>query len=333
VADASALVLAADDGRRVAARGFWRGVVRGLLHDRVAIASALLIALVLLLAFAVAPLAAHLLGHGPNTLNENAGNPLTGHPAGVWTWVPRDPIYMPHGSLYILGADSAIGRDTFLRLLYGGQVSLEVALIATALSVTFGTLVGLVAGFFEGWIGALASWLTELVMVFPFLLFGIALWTTIGPDLLLITLHGVLPPGVFLLSLVIAAFSWFYPMRITRIHVLSLREREFVEAARMIGSSELRILRSHLLPHLLGPMLTYGTLVMANALVAEVGLSWLGLRVPLPTASWAGMLADAPNTYGANPYLAFFPAGAVVLTVVALNLLGESLRGAVDPRR
>src|SRR5262249_21524498 len=123
VAEAEALVLAADDGRRIAARGFWGGVVHRLLRDRVAIASACTIVLVLLLAFAGAPVAAHLLGHGPNTLNENAGNPLTGHAVGVWTWVRPDPVYMPHRSLYILGADSAIGRDTFLRLLYGGQVS------------------------------------------------------------------------------------------------------------------------------------------------------------------------------------------------------------------
>jgi peptide/nickel transport system permease protein len=178
-------------------------------------------------------------------------------------------------------------------------------------------------------------------MVFPFLLLGIVIYTTSGTRLTGITLHGLFAPGVVLLGTVIGAFTWFYPMRLTRAHVLTLREREFIEAARMIGAGNVRIMRTHLLPHLLAPITTYAMIVLANAMVAEAGLAWLGLRVPPPTASWGGMLADAPavlltrgqfriNVPAGWTYL--LPILGVLATVVALNVVADGVRGALDPQ-
>jgi peptide/nickel transport system permease protein len=323
-------------------RGYWRLVAARFAGNRVAIGALAVVVVIVLIAFVGAPFAAALIGHGPNDLNFNAGGTaMTGHPAGVWTWVPGQPIYMPHRSLYVLGADGQTGRDLFLRLLYGGRTTLEIGLWATLLAVTVGVPLGLVAGYAGGRTGAVVVWLTDLVMVFPFLLLGIVIYTTSGSSLTGITIYGLFAPGVVLLGTVIGAFTWFYPMRLTRAHVLALRDREFIEAARMVGASNVRIMRTHLLPHLLAPIAAYAAIVLASAMIAEAGLSWLGLRLPPPTASWGGMLADAPavlltsgqfriNVPAGWTYL--LPIVAVLTAVVALNLVAEGLRTALDPQ-
>jgi peptide/nickel transport system permease protein len=317
--------------RRLALRRFRR--------DPIGMLSLGFVLFVFLLVFVIAPISAFLVGHGPNDLNPHAGGDAWGPIAGFWTWVPAAPGYMPHRSLYILGADGTTGRDAFLRLLYGGQITLEIALIATVLSVFVGAFLGGVAGYYGGRIAATIGWFTDLAMTFPFILFGVALWTTIGPKLRAYTMFGIFPRGVLLLAIVIAAFSWFYPMRITRIQVLSLRDREFVEAARMIGASEWRILRSHILPHLAAPLLGFASIAAANAMIAEAGLAWLGLRVPIPEASWGGMLADnnfaealANTQLRANLWIVWMPVIFIFTTVVALNLFGDGVRAAFDPR-
>jgi ABC-type dipeptide/oligopeptide/nickel transport system permease subunit len=312
-----------------------------LRRDRFARAGLIVFGLVVLISFVGAPVAAHLLGHGPNQLNPSAVNVVTGKPAGPWTWVPGNPTYMPHRSLYILGADSTLGRDLFLRLLYGGRTTLEIAFLATLMGVGIGATLGAVAGFFAGRIGAVVVWLTDLVMVFPFLVLGVALWSTIGPNMAQWTADGLLPPGVLLIAGIIGLFSWFYPLRVVRAYMLSLREREFVDAARMTGASELRILRTHLLPHLAAPVIVYATVIMATAMIAEVGLAFLAIRVPLPTASWGGIIADSTRDYRiggggpvavSDPFFALVPVLVIVVTVVSLNLAGEGLRAAFDPR-
>src|ERR687883_1172200 len=137
----------------------------------------------------------------------------------------------------------------------------------------------------------IVSRLTEIVMAFPFLLFVVALSSTAGVALNKITFGGVIQPGVFTLVAVIGLFSWFYPARIVRAQVLSLREKEFVEAARMVGASDFRIIRSHLLPHLIAPIIVYSTLIVAQFILAEAGLSFLGIGIQQPTASWGSLLA------------------------------------------
>jgi ABC-type dipeptide/oligopeptide/nickel transport system permease subunit len=175
------------------------------------------------------------------------------------------------------------------------------------------------------------SRITEITMAFPYLLFVIALASTLGPRLDGITL-GIFGRGVITLVLIFSVFGWFYPARIIRAVVLSLREKEFVEAARMVGSSDWRIIRSHVLPHLVAPVIVYATLAVAGWILAEAGLSYLGVGIKLPTASWGNLLQSASDFYTSQPWLMVWPGLAVLLTTLAFNLLGDGLRDAFDPR-
>src|SRR5919201_1728028 len=166
---------------------------------------------------------------------------------------------------------------------------------------------------------------------FLLLLFVIALAATVGPQLNSITL-GIFPPGVITLVLIFSIFGWFYPARIMRAQVLSIREKEYVEAARMIGASDVRIIRSHVLPHLVAPIIVYSTLIVAGYVLFEAGLSFLGIGIPVSTPSWGNLLSTAPEFYTTRPLLMIWPGLAVMLTTLAFNLLGDGLRDAFDPR-
>jgi peptide/nickel transport system permease protein len=314
----------------VRARSYWEQVWIRFKRDKVAVASGFFVLFLILVAAVGGPIAAALLGHGPNDLFFTAvNNDLL--PVGPWTHV-ADPNHPGHTTLFILGADNTLGRDEFLRLLYGARVSLEVAVLSTIGVMSIGVMMGTVAGYFRGWIDAIISRIIEVTMAFPALLFIIALAATIGDRLNNITLGGTFGKGVITLVLVFTVFGWFYPARIVRSSVISLREKEFVEAARMVGASDLRIMRSHVLPHLVAPIVVVSTLIVAQYILAEAGLSFLGLGVKLPTASWGVLLADAPNFYTTVPWLMVWPGLAVLLTTLAFNLLGDGLRDAFDPR-
>jgi peptide/nickel transport system permease protein len=317
----------ADDA--VKARGYWEGVWLRLKRDRLALAGGGFIIFLFVVAFAGAPIAAKILGHGPNDQFYTAVDPDTYLPVG-----PMTRVQTPDGgtTLFILGADSTIGRDLFLRLLYGARTSLEVAVFATFFAVGVGVLLGALAGYFRGAIDTAVSRLSEVVMAFPALLFIIAISATAGEQLNGIT-FGFLAPGVFTLVLVFSLFSWYYPARIVRGQVLSLREKEFVEAARMTGASDWRIVRSHLLPHLVGPVIVYSTLIVASLIIGEAGLSFLGLGIQEPTSSWGNILARAPDYYLTVPSLMIWPGLAILLATLAFNLLGDGLRDAFDPRK
>jgi len=330
-------------GVPVKARGYWELVWIRFKRDRVAMSSLGFVIFLILMAFVGGPIFAHILGHGPNDIFAN-GVDENLIPLGPWSHIstapyPGAPCSAGTGcvngqwptALLPLGADGQLGRDLFLRLLYGAQTSLEVALFATMGSVTLGVIAGLLAGYFRGWVDTVVSRLVEIVMVFPFLLFIIALDVVAGPTLNSITL-GFLQPGVFTLALVFTVFGWFYPARIIRGVVLSLREKEFVEAARMTGASDFRIMRSHLLPHLVAPIIVYSTLIIAANIIAEAGLSFLGLGIPNPTASWGNLLSAAPEFYLTQPWLMIWPGLCILLTTLAFNLLGDGLRDAFDPR-
>jgi peptide/nickel transport system permease protein len=194
-----------------------------------------------------------------------------------------------------------------------------------------GVLMGSVAGYFGGWIDTIVSRITEVVMAFPVLLFIIALASTVGDRLNHVT-FGFLQPGVFTLTVVIGVFGWYYPARIIRAVVLSLREKEFVEAARMLGASDARIIRSHLLPHLVAPIIVYSTLIVAQNVLLEAGLSFLGIGIPLEVPSWGNLLSTAPEYYLAQPWLMIWPGVALLVTTLSFNLLGDGLRDAFDPR-
>jgi len=314
----------------VEARGYWEQVWRRLRKDKAALLSAGFIIFLLLAAYPGATLAKALLGHGPNDIfGTNGLDPNTLLPVGPFSHVQK--LDGSGTSLFILGSDSQLGRDEFLRLLYGARVSLEVAIGATILGMVVGVTMGAIAGYFGGAIDTVVSRITEIVMAFPVLLFIIALASTVGDRLNNVT-FGFLQPGVFTLTVVIGIFGWYYPARIIRAVVLSLREKEFVEAARMLGASDARIIRSHLLPHLVAPIIVYSTLIVAQNVLLEAGLSFLGIGIPLDVPSWGNLLSTAPDYYLSQPWLMIWPGLAVLVTTLAFNLLGDGLRDSFDPR-
>jgi peptide/nickel transport system permease protein len=312
----------------VKARGYWEQVWRRFRRDRVALGSIFFIVFLLLACFPGAYIAQKLLGHSPDDLFfDGVDDRLI--PKGPWSHVTNPNT--GETQLFVLGADSSLGRDEFLRLLYGGRVSLEVALFSTIGVMTLGVLLGSIAGYFRGAIDTVISRVTEITMAFPYLLFIIALASTVGSRLDNVTL-GVFGRGVITLVVVFTLFGWFYPCRIIRAQVLSLREKEFVEAARMVGASDWRIIRSHLLPHLVAPIIVFSTLIVAAYILAEAGLSFLGLGIKLPTSSWGNLLQSSTEYYTLQPWLMVWPGLAVLFTTLAFNLLGDGLRDAFDPR-
>ncbi len=336
--------------------GHWTLAWRRLRRDRVALASGVFLVALLFAVFPGAPLYERAIGHGPNEFFPYAVSSSL-RPAGpltrVWdTAILADdnPLAIEHKpppagtgkTLLLLGADGRLGRDEALRLLYGGRVSLEVAIGAALLALTIGFVMGAVAGFFGGVVDAGVSRFTDLVMAFPMLLFLVLIGSTVSGGLSTWTLHGTLNEGVLQLVVLIAAFTWFYPARLVRTQVQTLRHREFVEASEMTGASDARIVRTHLLPHMIPPLLVYGTLLVATNIMIEVGVTFLNAGIKLPTASWGSMLAQtwgsilSPNPYNpatTQPWLTLVPSIAIFLTVFALNQFGEGLREALDPRQ
>ena len=316
----------------VRARGYWELVWRRFRRDKVAIASGIFIILLILVAFVGAPIAKHFVGHGPDDIftGTAAVDSVSLLPANPWTHI--DNYYTNKQNVLVLGAANRLGQDEFLRLLYGARVSLEVALLSTFGVMVIGVILGSIAGYFRGWSDTIISRVTEVTMAFPLLLFIVALAATVGPQLDNITFGGIFPNGVVTLVLIFTIFGWFYPARIMRAQVLSIREKEYIEAARMIGASDSRIIKSHVLPHLIAPMIVYSTLIVASYVLFEAGLSFLGLGIKPPTASWGNLLSDAPQYYTTRPLLMVWPGLAVLLTTLAFNLLGDGLRDSFDPR-
>jgi peptide/nickel transport system permease protein len=314
----------------IRARGYWEQVWLRFKRDRIAIASGIFVIFLILVAAVGGPLAKHFIGHGPNDLFIGYGGTDTDLlPVGPWTHVQA--LDGSGTQIFVLGASDSLGRDEFMRLLYGARVSLEVAIISTLLVMALGTLTGAIAGYFRGVTDTVISRVIEITMAFPALLLIIAMASTIGDQLNGVTL-GIFGNGVVTLILIFTVFGWFYPARVMRAQVLSLREKEFVEAARMVGAGDWRIIRSHVLPHLVAPIVVFSTLLVASYILAEAGLSFLGVGIPLPTASWGNLLAEAPKYYQQVPWLMVWPGLAVLMTTLAFNLLGDGLRDAFDPR-
>jgi peptide/nickel transport system permease protein len=313
----------------IKARGYWETVWKRFKRDKVAIASIFFLILLVLISYPGAWIAERAVGHGPNDIFVD-GIDDGGLPVGPGSRVID--FETGESEILLLGADSTLGRDLFLRLLYGGRVSLQVAVLSTILVMIIGVFFGAVAGYYRGLVDTGVSRLIEITMAFPALLFAIALASTAGTRLNQVTLGGVLGEGVLTLVLVFTIFGWYYPARIIRAKVLSLREKEFVEAALMTGAGDMRIIRSHLLPHLVAPIIVYSTLIVAAYILGEAALSFLGVGIQLPTASWGNLLARAPDYYTTLPLIMVWPGLLVVLTTLAFNLLGDGLRDAFDPR-
>jgi peptide/nickel transport system permease protein len=339
------------DLRPSRAYGSWELVWRRLKRDVTAVGSLVALLVVVLVCFAGEPIAEHFLGHGPNDIFPMAVD-LNLKEAPAWSHVPNTHGVVnvtPHTprTLFVLGASDQVGHDLFLRVLAGGRTSLEIAIGAAALAVLIGVALGLLAGYYGRWIDAVFTRVTEFVMGFPILLFVIAIGFILSDRLQRITLGGHLARGVMSLIVVIGLFSWFYPARIVRAQVLTLRKSEFVEAARMVGASDLRIIRKHLLPHVLESVIVYGTLMVPGTMFLEAGLSYLNLGVQPPDATWGNLIAQhygtllylgtPQNTQGAPQlhnvvWATVFPTIGILIVVFSFSLLGEAVRNALDPR-
>jgi peptide/nickel transport system permease protein len=317
---------------------FWRR----FRSDRIAMASGLFLAVLVLGVFVGEPVAARLLGHGPDDIFPGATE-FSEKPVGPWTRVPdttNSAESATRTTLFVLGSDGSLGRDEFLRLLKGGQVSLEIGFGSTLLALLIGVPLGAVAGLLGGWTDAVVSRLTEFFMGFPVLLLLVALGWTIRVRLEGVTLGGTFQRGALALLVIIGIFSWFYPARIVRARVLAMREDDYLDAARMVGASTWRIVRSHVFPHLVGPIAVYGSLIVATNIVLESAISFLNIGVRLPVASWGNMLStnwghlmliDRPDYIVTSFWTTFWPAAAILMTVLALALFSEGVRKAFDP--
>jgi len=278
---------------------------RRLRRDRMAVASMIVICVIAILAL-LAPVFASLLGHGQAQVFPNTGLSSTGGPMAPGT----------HG--FIFGTDE-LGRDLLVRVLYGARVSLFVGLTTTAIATVAGVTVGLITGFFGGWVDAVLARFIDTVLAFPFLVLALSLAVVFGPSLTIVIS-------------VISFFSWAAIARIVRGQTLSIKEKEYIEAARSLGASPWRIMFVHILPNLMAPVLVLATLSIPAAIVFESTLSYLGLGIQPPTASWGNILAGAQSYYQIAWWYLVFPAAALLITTLAFNLLGDGVRDALDPR-
>lgn len=226
--------------------------------------------------------------------------------------------YQPPGGDHLLGTDR-LARDVLSRLLYGARISLSIGFVAVGIAVTIGTLLGAAAGYLGGWVDTVIMRFTDMVISFPRLV-------------LLITIIAVLEPSLFLIVAVLGLTQWTGTTRLVRGEVLSLKEREFVQAARALGYSRARIILRHLIPNTLAPVIVAATLGIGNTIVLEAGLSFLGLGVQPPTATWGSMVNDGKDNLLNGWWVSTFSGLAIVLTVVSFNLVGDGLRDALDPR-
>ncbi|NGN63997.1 ABC transporter permease [Streptomyces sp. A7024] len=290
-----------------------------LKQDKLALAGAVIV-LVLVIVSVFAPLIVDLFGHPPTEFNQDKLDPLTNLPQGALGGVSAEHWF---------GVEPNNGRDIFSRIIYGARVSMLVAFLAAILAVVLGTLFGIIAGFFGGWVDAVISRVMDVLLAFPQLLFIISLVSVLPNDLFGLTGSGV---RIMILILVIGFFGWPYVGRIVRGQTLSLREREYVEAARSLGGGSRHILFRELLPNLVAPITVYTTLMIPTNILTEAALSFLGAGVRPPTASWGGMLRDALGTYEHDPMFMVFPGLAIFITVLAFNLFGDGLRDALDPK-
>jgi len=308
---------AAVSGKDIEGRSLGQIAWMRLRQDKVAIGGGIVIILLILVAI-VGPF----LVQSPYTYHENLVDPTYSRPYG-----PLGGISMAHP----FGIEPITGRDLLARVVYGARVSLIIAFLSTLLAVGIGVVMGIVAGYSGGWVDSVIARAMDIFLAFPLLVFAIAL-------------VGVIPSSAFglsgnslriaLLVFVIGFFAWPYMGRIIRGQTLSLREREFVDAARSLGARGPYVLFRELLPNLVGPILVYSTLLIPTNILFEAALSYLGVGIIPPTPSWGGMISDAVSNgdYSIDPMYMIIPGLAIFITVLAFNLFGDGLRDALDPK-
>jgi ABC-type dipeptide/oligopeptide/nickel transport system permease subunit len=291
--------------RKIEGRSPWRLAYERLRADRAAKIALGTILVIVLLAI-LAPVFAKIVGHGPNQQFIDIGQNANGGP-------------VPPSGTFWLGTDNN-GRDLFVRILYGARISLLVGVLATGISVVLGVLFGLAAGYIGGFVDTVIARFIDVMLSIPFLILAISIAFISGASLwLVIGIIGVL--------------SFTYPARIVRGQVISIKGREFIEAARALGAGPWRIMFVDILPNVMAQVIVYATLLIPLAIVSEASLSFLGVGVPPPTADWGSMISDASGffQYGYWWFL-FFPSVALLTTTLAFNIFGDSVRDALDPR-
>jgi peptide/nickel transport system permease protein len=315
--------------RPVAGAGPYRLALRRLSRDRVALAFGALFLVIVAMCLA-APLYAHHVAHtGPSANHVTDRVRVGGEVRDVVSpdGIPIGPTW--HGRFF-LGADQN-GRDIAVRLLYGGRNSLEVGFVATAITMVVATIVGGLAGFFRGAVDAVLARALDLIWAYPVVLLGIALGTSLalgGLNLGLFTLSGT----SLLVPAFIIGFVYIpYVARPIRGQVLALREREFVDAARIQGLSDLRILSSEVVPNLASTIIVFIPLMLANAILLEAGLSYLGAGIQPPSPSWGTMIGDGIALLPSALHLTLVPGLMLVLAVLGINVFGDGVRDALDP--
>jgi peptide/nickel transport system permease protein len=290
---------------------FWRRFRK----DKLAMASLIFIGLLVIVAIA-APLVVDIVGTpAPDVRDTNA----------------LDAFGTPFGpsSAHPFGVDD-IGRDVFSRTIYGARVSLIVAFLATGLATIVGVITGLLAGYMRGWTDVVVSRSIDVLLAIPYLLLatGLAASCSLGNG----CFGGLLKPGLGVVIFVIAVTSWPPIARIVRGETLSLREKEFVEAARSVGASNTRIVFNEILPNLVAPIIVYSSILIPQVILYEAALSFLGVGVQPPTASWGQMISDATQIFDTAWWYMLFPGIALLLTVLAFNLVGDALQDALNPK-
>ncbi|MER9842860.1 ABC transporter permease [Mesorhizobium australicum] len=275
------------------------GVWRRLVKRRLALLGLVIVAIVV----AGAILAPWLTGYDPNDQMFD-GLTIEGSP-------------LPPSAKFWLGTD-LLGRDLLTRILHGARTSLIIGIVANGVALFIGTLVGVTAGYFRGWIGGALMRFTDLMMAFPALLLAICL-------------AAVFQPSLWIVAMVIALVNWVQTARVIYTETSSLAEREFIDAERTIGASAPRILFRHILPHLLPTIIVWGTLGISTTVLLEATLSFLGIGVRPPTASWGNIIFENQTYFQAAPWLVFFPGAAILALALAFNLIGDALRDILDP--
>jgi ABC-type dipeptide/oligopeptide/nickel transport system permease subunit len=289
-----------------------------LRRDKVALVGAAMIIVFLLVAI-FAPLLCQIVGVDPESTHTELLDDL-GFPIGPWAGASWQ---------HPLGIEPGLARDIFARTVFGARYSLTIALLATVLTVVIGVVAGIIAGFRGGWIDTLISRNMDILLAFPVLLFSIASLVIVGQTQ---WYKSSVTWQVLFLTFVIGFFGWPYIGRIIRGQVLSLREKEFVDAARSIGAPTRRILFKELLPNLLPIILVYSTLIIPSNILAEAALSFLGVGLQPPTPTWGQMLSDSVGSFQLVPFYMAVPGTAIFLCVLAFNLFGDGLRDAFDPK-
>ncbi|NUP66711.1 MAG: ABC transporter permease [Nonomuraea sp.] len=317
-AAAEAAVAAAGE-KAVQGRSLGRIAWERLKRDKLALAGGVVV-LALIVIAVLAPWLANLVGQDPDAYHESLIDPLFGTPKGSLGGISGD---------HLLGVEPVNGRDIFARILYGARISLLVGFLSAIVAVVIGTVLGILAGFFGGWVDSVISRIMDGLLAFPQLLFIIALVSVMPNEMLGLTGSSV---RVFVMILVIGFFGWPYIGRVVRGQTLSLREREYVEAARSLGAGRFYILFKELLPNLVAPIIVYTTMMIPTNILTEAALSFLGVGVKPPTSSWGQMLSTAIDYYDSDPMFMVVPGVAIFITVLAFNLFGDGVRDALDPK-